>query len=52
MQKITPFLFDNQAEMAVKFYVSIFKAMTVDFGLDRKEFVALNGGPRFDRLFP
>ena len=63
MQKITPFLwFDNQAEEAAAFYVSIFKnskilsivrsepeggVMTVEFQLDGQKFVALNGGPRF-----
>ncbi|HEY8460577.1 MAG TPA: VOC family protein [Blastocatellia bacterium] len=63
MQKITPFLwFDNQAEDAAAFYVSIFKnskilsvvrsepeggVMTVEFQLDGQKFVALNGGPRF-----
>ena len=31
MQKITPFLwFDNQAEEAAKFYVSIFKNSKID----------------------
>jgi predicted 3-demethylubiquinone-9 3-methyltransferase (glyoxalase superfamily) len=62
MQKITPFLwFDNQAEEAAQFYVSIFKnskvlsimpgpngkAMGVNFELDGQEFKALNGGPQF-----
>jgi predicted 3-demethylubiquinone-9 3-methyltransferase (glyoxalase superfamily) len=62
MQKITPFLwFDNQAEEAANFYVSIFKnsrvlsimpgpngkAMGVSFELDGQEFKALNGGPQF-----
>ena len=68
MQKITPFLwFDNNAEEAMNFYVSIFKnskvlnvsrygeagpgpagtVMTAEFELDGQEFVALNGGPRF-----
>jgi len=74
MQKITPFLwFDNNAEEAMNFYVSIFSAasgkknskivsvarygeagpgqkgtiMTAAFKLDRQEFIALNGGPRF-----
>ena len=68
MQKITPFLwFDNNAEEAANFYVSVFKnskllnvarysevgpgpkgaVMTAEFELDRQEFVALNGGPRF-----
>jgi predicted 3-demethylubiquinone-9 3-methyltransferase (glyoxalase superfamily) len=62
MQKISPFLwFDNQAEEAANFYVSIFKnsrvlsimpgpngkAMGVSFELDGQEFKALNGGPQF-----
>ena len=56
MQKITPFLwFDNQAEEAANFYVSIFKnskllsasRMSVTFQLDGQEFYALNGGPHF-----
>lgn len=56
MPKITPFLwFDNQAEEAARFYVSIFKSskilssnpMTVAFELDGQEFMALNGGPDF-----
>ena len=63
MPKITPFLwFDNQAEEAMNFYVSIFKnskvgsimrsgddgpVMSVTFQLDGQEFMALNGGPQF-----
>ena len=68
MQKITPFLwFDNNAEEAMNFYVSIFKkskvltvsrygeagpgpagtVMTAEFEIEGQEFVALNGGPRF-----
>ena len=68
MQKITPFLwFDNNAEEAMNFYVSVFRnskvltvsrygeagpgpkgtVMTAEFSLDGQEFVALNGGPRF-----
>ena len=62
MQKISPFLwFDNQAEEAANFYVSIFKnsrvlsimpgpngkAMGVSFELEGQEFKALNGGPQF-----
>jgi len=63
MPKITPFLwFDNQAEEAMNFYVSIFKnskvgsimrsgddgpVMSVTFQLDGQEFMALNGGPHF-----
>lgn len=60
MQKITPFLwFDNQAEEAVNFYVSIFnnsevlnmtpgpdgKVMMAVFQLEGQKFMALNGGP-------
>jgi predicted 3-demethylubiquinone-9 3-methyltransferase (glyoxalase superfamily) len=66
MQKITPFLwFNDNAEAAVDFYVSIFKnskvldvsrygeggprpagtAMIVNFLLDGREYIALNGGP-------
>ena len=62
MPKITPFLwFDNQAEEAANFYVSVFKqakilsvsrngdgsAFSVSFELDGQEFLALNGGPVF-----
>jgi predicted 3-demethylubiquinone-9 3-methyltransferase (glyoxalase superfamily) len=68
MPDITPFLwFDNQAEEAAKFYVSIFPnskitkiarrtgaevanesdVLTVDFELDGKRYLALNGGPRY-----
>jgi predicted 3-demethylubiquinone-9 3-methyltransferase (glyoxalase superfamily) len=56
MQKITPFLwFNNQAEEAMKFYVSIFKSskilsaspMVVRAELNGQEFVGLNGGPGF-----
>jgi predicted 3-demethylubiquinone-9 3-methyltransferase (glyoxalase superfamily) len=68
VQGITPFLwFDNQAEEAANFYVSVFPnsridnvtrygeagpreagtVMTVDFELDGRPFVALNGGPEF-----
>jgi predicted 3-demethylubiquinone-9 3-methyltransferase (glyoxalase superfamily) len=61
MQKITTFLwFDNQAEEAVNFYVSIFKnskvlnihrvdgkILTATFELDGQKFMALNGGPHF-----
>ena len=62
-QKITPFLwFDNQAEEAANFYVSLFKdskivgvtrsgpggsVMIVEFQLAGVEFIALNGGPHF-----
>ncbi len=62
MKKITPFLwFDDQAEEAMNFYVSIFKnskvlnvspgpngkAFTVSFELDGQAFTALNAGPVF-----
>jgi predicted 3-demethylubiquinone-9 3-methyltransferase (glyoxalase superfamily) len=56
VQKITTFLwFDNQAEEAAKFYVSIFKnskikstsPMVTEFTLDGVEFMALNGGPLY-----
>lgn len=62
MQKITPFLwFDNNAEEAMKFYVSIFKnskivsttpgpdgkVMMGTFELEGQQFHMLNGGPRF-----
>ena len=68
MQTITPFLtFNDQAEEAVNFYVSIFKnskvtgvsrygeggpgskgsVMSVNFLLDGREYMALNGGPHF-----
>lgn len=55
-QKITPFLwFDNQAEAAARFYTSVFKnskllnvtPMVVSFQLEGQEYLALNGGPRF-----
>ncbi len=62
MQKIIPFLwFDNNAEEAINFYVSIFKnskilsttpgqngtIMAATFQLEGQEFYALNGGPMF-----
>ena len=62
MKKITPFLwFDDNAEEAMNFYVSIFKnsksnevipgpdgkAMSVTFELEGQEFMALNAGPHF-----
>jgi len=61
MQKITPFIwFDNQAEEAANFYVSLFnnskvnnvtrqggKAFSVIFTLEGQEYFALNGGPHF-----
>ncbi len=61
MQKITTFLwFDNQAEEAANFYVSVFKrgkvlnvtraegrALMVTFELEGQQYMALNGGPLF-----
>ena len=62
-QKITPFLwFDNNAEEALNFYVSIFKdsritsvrrfgpnntVLTATFELSGQQFMVLNGGPRY-----
>jgi predicted 3-demethylubiquinone-9 3-methyltransferase (glyoxalase superfamily) len=61
-QKISPFLwFDQQAEEAAKFYVSIFpdsevetivrhpeaRVLTVAFRLNGQQFTALNGGPKY-----
>jgi predicted 3-demethylubiquinone-9 3-methyltransferase (glyoxalase superfamily) len=67
-QKITPCLwFDDQAEEAVAFYVSVFPharilevthfgeagprpagmVLTVSFGLEGQEYMALNGGPQY-----
>ncbi|MEA2661644.1 MAG: hypothetical protein QOH08_1216 [Chloroflexota bacterium] len=62
MKKITPFLwFDDQAEEAMRHYVSVFKnskvlsvspgpngkAMGVTFELDGQEFMGMNAGPEF-----
>lgn len=56
IQKITPFLwYDQQAEEAAKFYVSVFSnskvkqatPLVVTFELDGQEFMAINGGPMF-----
>ena len=61
MPKITPFLwFDNQAEEAMNYYISIFKngkvlsvnrmngkVFTVSFELEGQQFTGLNGGPMF-----
>ena len=61
MPTITPFLwFDNQAEEAMNFYLSIFKngkvlnisrmngqVMTVTFELEGQQFIALNAGPLY-----
>lgn len=62
-QKITPFLwFDDQAEEATRFYVSLFEdsevlsinrmgedgpVITTSFRLAGQEFMALNGGPHY-----
>ena len=55
-QKITTFLwFDNNAEEAATFYVSIFKnskvvsasPLAVNFQLEGQQFTGLNGGPQF-----
>ena len=62
MSKITPFLwFNNNAEEAMNFYVSLFKnskvnnvsrgpdgkAFTVSFELDGQEFMGFNAGPQY-----
>jgi predicted 3-demethylubiquinone-9 3-methyltransferase (glyoxalase superfamily) len=62
MPKVTPFLwFDQQAEDAARFYVSVFKdgkvgkpvsgpdgkVMVVPFEIQGQAFTALNGGPQF-----
>jgi predicted 3-demethylubiquinone-9 3-methyltransferase (glyoxalase superfamily) len=52
MKKVTPFLmFNNNAEEAMKFYVSIFKnSKIVDkgtFEIDGQQFLVFNGGPYF-----
>jgi predicted 3-demethylubiquinone-9 3-methyltransferase (glyoxalase superfamily) len=62
MQKIAPFLwFNDNAEEAMNFYISIFKnskvlsitpgpngkVLTATFQLEGQEFMALNGGPMF-----
>ena len=61
MQTITPFLwFDNNAEEAMNFYLSIFKnskslgvhrangkVLTVTFEINGQKVMALNGGPHF-----
>ena len=56
MKKITPCLwFDNKAEEAAKFYISIFKSgkiinsspMLVNFEIEGQEIMALNGGPMY-----
>ena len=59
-KKVTPFLwFDDQAEEAAKFYLSVFKGskitsvfrqdgkvLTIAFTLSGQDFIALNGGPQ------
>jgi len=62
MQKVTPFLwFDQQAEDAARFYVSVFKdgkvgkpmlgpdgkVLVLPFEIQGQAFTALNGGPQF-----
>jgi predicted 3-demethylubiquinone-9 3-methyltransferase (glyoxalase superfamily) len=52
MRKITPFLwFDNSAEEAMKFYVSVFRNARIinhgTFEIDGQQFMVLNGGPVF-----
>jgi len=52
MKKVTPFLmFNNNAEEAMKFYVSIFKNSKIidngTFEIDGQQFLVFNGGPYF-----
>ena len=52
MKKVTPFLmFDDNAEEAMNFYVSIFKNSKIidsgTFQIDGQEFLVFNGGPYF-----
>ena len=52
MKKVTPFLmFDNNADEAMEFYVSIFKNSKIidqgTFKIDGQEFLVFNGGPYF-----
>jgi predicted 3-demethylubiquinone-9 3-methyltransferase (glyoxalase superfamily) len=52
MRKVTPFLwFDNNAEEAMKFYVSVFRNAKIinpgAFEIDGQQFLVLNGGPEF-----
>jgi predicted 3-demethylubiquinone-9 3-methyltransferase (glyoxalase superfamily) len=52
MKKVTPFLmFDNNADEAMEFYVSIFKNSKIidqgTFEIDGQEFLVFNGGPYF-----
>lgn len=57
IKQIYPCLwFDGKAKEAAEFYCSIFKnskitvdtAMVVNFEIDGKKFMGLNGGPKFD----
>src|SRR5882672_70155 len=56
VEGITPFLwYDDNAEEAARFYVSVFKGskivratpMSVEFNLAGQDFFALNGGPHY-----
>ena len=52
MKKVTPFLwYDNSAEEAMKYYVSVFKNARItspgSFEIDGQEFLVLNGGPLY-----
>ena len=52
MKKVTPFLwYENNADEAMKFYVSIFKNAKITspgtFQIDGQEFMVFNGGPEF-----
>jgi predicted 3-demethylubiquinone-9 3-methyltransferase (glyoxalase superfamily) len=52
MKKVTPFLmFNNNAEEAMNFYVSVFKNARIinpgTFQIDGQEFLVYNGGPYF-----
>jgi predicted 3-demethylubiquinone-9 3-methyltransferase (glyoxalase superfamily) len=52
MKKVTPFLmFNNNAEEAMNFYVSVFKNAGIinpgTFQIDGQEFLVYNGGPYF-----
>jgi predicted 3-demethylubiquinone-9 3-methyltransferase (glyoxalase superfamily) len=52
MKKVTPFLmFENNAEEAMSFYVSVFKNARItspgSFQIDGQDFLVYNGGPHF-----
>jgi predicted 3-demethylubiquinone-9 3-methyltransferase (glyoxalase superfamily) len=52
MRKVTPFLwFDNNAEEAMKYYISVFRNARIinpgTFEIDGQQFLVLNGGPVF-----